>query len=97
MIAERDVCGDRHLLGPESAVESLREALAMGVNHAIHLQDAAFDDLDASSVARVLAAAVKKVGEVDVVFVGKQTIDTNTAASPSTDRIACRTDSCTEG
>ena len=68
-------------LGPDSAMEVLREALAMGVNHAVHLKDPAFDDLDAGAAAAVLAAAVKKVGDVDVVFVGKQTIDTNTAAT----------------
>lgn len=66
-------------LGPDSAVESLREALAMGVNAAIHVKDAAFEDLDATGAAKVLAKAVEKVGDVDVVFTGKQTIDTNTA------------------
>ncbi|MDP6461072.1 MAG: electron transfer flavoprotein subunit beta/FixA family protein [Gemmatimonadota bacterium] len=66
-------------LGPETAVESLREALAMGANHAVHLKDDAFEGLDASGAAAVLAAGVEKVGEVDLVFVGRQTIDTNTA------------------
>jgi electron transfer flavoprotein beta subunit len=68
-------------LGPDSAVESLREALAMGVNGVIHLNDPSFESLDAPAVARVLAAAVEKVGEVDVVFVGRQTMDTNTAVT----------------
>ena len=68
-------------LGPDSAVEVLREALAMGVDHAIHLKDPAFDDLDGGAAAQVLAAAVEKVGDVDVVFTGKQTIDTNTAVT----------------
>jgi electron transfer flavoprotein beta subunit len=66
-------------LGPDSAVEVLRESLAMGVNNAVHLKDPAFDDLDAPAVARVLAAAVRKIGDVDLVFTGKLTIDTNTA------------------
>jgi electron transfer flavoprotein beta subunit len=66
-------------LGPESAVEVLREALAMGVNGAIHVNDPAYKDLDAPAAAKVLASAVKKTGEVDVVFVGKQSIDTNTS------------------
>jgi electron transfer flavoprotein beta subunit len=68
-------------LGPDSAVEVLREALAMGASGAIHVKDPAFDELDACGAAIVLAAAVRKVGDVDVVFVGKQTIDTNTAAT----------------
>lgn len=66
-------------LGPQAAAEVLREALAMGVNGAIHVSDPAFDDLDAPGAAKVLAAAVKKAGDVDVVFVGKQSIDTNTS------------------
>jgi electron transfer flavoprotein beta subunit len=68
-------------LGADTAVESLREALAMGVDSAIHLKDPSFDRLDAPAAAKVLAAAVKKVGDVDLVFVGKQTIDTNTAVT----------------
>ncbi len=66
-------------LGPDSAVESLRETLAMGANGAVHLKDPSFDELDAPAAARVLAKAVEKIGDVDVVFVGKQTIDTSTA------------------
>jgi electron transfer flavoprotein beta subunit len=66
-------------LGGESAVESLREALAMGVDRVVHVRDAAFDDLDASAATAVLAAAVRKVGDVDLVFAGKLTMDTNTA------------------
>lgn len=68
-------------LGGEKAVESLREALAMGANQAIHVKDDAFADLDAAAAAKVLAAAVAKAGDVDVVFVGKQTIDTNSAVA----------------
>ncbi|MGH2569758.1 MAG: electron transfer flavoprotein subunit beta/FixA family protein, partial [bacterium] len=68
-------------LGPDSAAEVLREALAMGVSGAIHVKDPAFDELDAFGASQVLAAAVRKVGEVDLVFVGKQTIDTNTAVT----------------
>ena len=68
-------------LGPDTAVESLREALAMGVNGATHLKDPAFDDLDASGVSMALAKAVEKIGDVDLVFVGKTTIDTNNAVT----------------
>ena len=68
-------------LGGETAVESLREALAMGVGQVVHVTDPAFQDLDAAGAAAVLAAAVKKLGDTDLVFVGKQTIDTNTAVT----------------
>ena len=68
-------------LGGETAVESLREALAMGVGAVVHVTDAAFADLDAAGAAVVLAAAVKKLGDTDLVFVGARTIDTNTAVT----------------
>ena len=68
-------------LGGDTAVEVLREALAMGVNHAVHVKDAQFADIDAGGASTVLAGAVSKVGDVDVVFVGKQSIDTNTAVT----------------
>ena len=45
----------------------------------VHVKDAAFDDLDAAGAAAVLAAAVRKLGDVDLVFAGRLTIDTNTA------------------
>jgi electron transfer flavoprotein beta subunit len=66
-------------LGGDTAVESLREALAMGVNQVVHVKDAAFDELDAAGAAVVLAAAIRKLGEIDLVFTGRLTIDTNTA------------------
>lgn len=66
-------------LGPASAVEVLREALAMGVSGATHVSDPSFEDLDAAAAAGVLARAIEKTQDVDVVFVGKQSIDTNTA------------------
>lgn len=68
-------------LGPESAVEVLREAVAMGANHAVHLCGTAFDGLDASGASAVLASAVEKIGDVDVVFTGTVTIDTNSAVT----------------
>lgn len=68
-------------LGGETAVESLREALAMGAGLVVHVTDPAFAELDAAGAAAVLAAAVKKLGDTDLVFVGKQTIDTNTAVT----------------
>jgi electron transfer flavoprotein beta subunit len=47
----------------------------------VHVKDAAYVDIDAGAASSVLAKAVDKVGEVDVVFVGKQSIDTNTAVT----------------
>jgi electron transfer flavoprotein beta subunit len=62
-------------IGPASAKEALKHALAMGADNAILISDAALSTLDTAGAARVLAAAVKKIGEVDMVFFGRQTLD----------------------
>lgn len=65
-------------LGPPSADEALRTALAMGCDGAVHLLDEAFDDGDTWATAVALAKAVEKVGDYDVLFFGKATVDGDT-------------------
>jgi electron transfer flavoprotein beta subunit len=62
-------------VGGESAKEALKTALAMGCNQAILISDPAMEDADSQVVAKVLAAAVKKIGDVDLAFFGRQAID----------------------
>jgi electron transfer flavoprotein beta subunit len=69
-------------LGPDRVVESLRTALAMGADDAIHLSDPAFDGGDSQANARLLAAVLKTVGP-DLVFCGKQGIDHDAAQTHS--------------
>jgi electron transfer flavoprotein alpha/beta subunit len=66
-------------MGPEKAIEALREAIAMGADEAVLLNDPAFKGGDSLATARVLSAAVKKVGEFDVLLCGMQSIDGSTA------------------
>jgi len=61
-------------LGWDKAGEALRTGLAMGADKAVHLNDAAFLDGDAHSIAVALAKAVQKL-EYDLIFCGKQAID----------------------
>jgi len=61
-------------LGPPASVESVRTALAMGVDHAVHLADEAFANLDELAAARIIAKAIKPRG-FDVIFAGKHAID----------------------
>jgi len=65
-------------LGPESARDALKHALAMGADNAILVSDPALAELDSQGAARVLAAAIKKIGNADMVIFGRQTIDTGT-------------------
>jgi electron transfer flavoprotein beta subunit len=62
-------------LGPDSVVEVLRTALAMGADEAVHVADAAFDGGDSLGNARALSAAIQSIGGADLVFCGKQGID----------------------
>ncbi len=55
------------------------QALALGCDEAIHLNDPAFEGGDAFTTAAVLAAAVKKAGEYDFIFTGKQGVDNDNA------------------
>ena len=62
-------------VGGENAKEALKHALAMGCSQAILVSDPGLAGADSLSTARVLAAAIQKVGEVDVAFFGRQAID----------------------
>lgn len=62
-------------VGGEDTVESLHQALAMGVDQAIRITDPAFEDADAFGKARILAAALRKIEDFDVVLCGRQAGD----------------------
>ncbi len=62
-------------IGPESAKEALKHALAMGADEAILVSDPALENIDSAGAARVLAAAIKKIGDADMVMFGRQTLD----------------------
>jgi len=62
-------------LGGESAKEALKHALAMGASDAILISDPAMMEADSQAVARVLAAAIQKIGGVTAAFFGRQAID----------------------
>jgi len=62
-------------IGPESARDALKHALAMGADEAILISDPALASLDTQGAARVLAAAIQKLGGVEMVVFGRQTLD----------------------
>ncbi len=63
-------------LGPESAKDAIKHGLAMGADDGLLISDPALSELDGAGAARVLAAAIKKIGDADLVIFGRQTIDT---------------------
>jgi electron transfer flavoprotein beta subunit len=63
-------------LGPDKASESIRTALAMGADRAIHINDAKFESMNELFAAYVIAEAVKKDEKgFDFIFCGKYNID----------------------
>lgn len=66
-------------IGPERVTQSLRTALGMGADRAVHVKDAAAEGSDALGVARILAA-IAKAESPDLVFAGFMSDDGNIAA-----------------
>ncbi len=65
-------------IGGENSKEALKHALAMGCSEAILISDESLAQIDSQATSRVLAAAIKKIGDVDLAFLGRQAIDTDT-------------------
>lgn len=63
--------------GPDRVIESLRTALAMGCDEAIHVS--APESSDSFVTAKALARAIEKNGPAHIVFTGKQAIDDDAA------------------
>ena len=70
-------------MGKEEEKEAIKHALAMGCSEAVLISDPALSGSDGAAGARVLAAAIQKIGDVDLVFFGKQAIDTDTGTAPA--------------
>jgi electron transfer flavoprotein beta subunit len=69
-------------VGPESAREALKHALAMGADEAVLVSDPALNELDTVGAARVLAAAIQKIG-ADMIIFGRQTLDNGSGLTPA--------------
>lgn len=64
-------------LGGAKLEESIKEVLAMGCDEAVMLTDAAFQNADTAEKARLLALAVKKMGNVDLVIAAEESLDSH--------------------
>lgn len=70
-------------VGEENAKEALKHALAMGASEAVLVSDPALAKADSQAIAEVLAAAIRKVGDVDLALFGRQAIDSDTGITPA--------------
>ena len=62
-------------LGNNFVRDVIKKALAVGGDELILLEDEAFDGGDSWSTANALAMAIKKIGEYDLIFCGRQSSD----------------------
>lgn len=62
-------------VGPDDATDALRKALQMGADSAVHVCDDALAGSDAPATSAVLAAAISKIGDVDLVVTGMASTD----------------------
>lgn len=64
-------------MGPPQAREVLVQALAMGIEEAVHLEDRAFAGADTLATARALAAWLRP-GAFDLILMGRYSLDSET-------------------
>ena len=69
-------------VGPERATESIRKALSMGADKAVHVTDEALHGSDAIATAKVIAKALGTI-EWDVVIAGSEATDSRSAIVPA--------------
>jgi electron transfer flavoprotein alpha subunit len=67
-------------MGPPGAADVAREALACGADQALHVSDPLLAGADSLVTARALAAAVRLERDVDLLVVGRNSVDGDTAA-----------------
>ncbi len=65
-------------MGPPQAEDCLREAIARGADEGILLSDMKFGGSDVKATSNILSAAIKKIGNYDLVIAGIQTVDGDT-------------------
>ena len=69
-------------MGRERTESALRDCLALGADEAFLLTDEVFEGSDPKATGKILAAALKKLGEFDIVLAGKQAIDSDSSQVP---------------
>lgn len=62
-------------MGPDMAMEALRECLAAGADKAVLLSDRAFANADTLATSYVIVSAAKLLGDFDLIFCGKESLD----------------------
>ncbi|MCC7366974.1 MAG: electron transfer flavoprotein subunit beta/FixA family protein [Chloroflexi bacterium] len=69
-------------IGASEARDTLKRAIAMGADGAVHVNDPQLASADSSTIVATLAAAIKKIGEFDLILAGRQASDTDAGQVP---------------
>ncbi len=85
-------------MGPDQAEEALRQCLSCGADRAVLLSDRAFANADTLATSYVIATAAKLLGDFDLIFCGKESLDgaTGQMASQLAERFDASQLSCVE-
>ena len=79
----KDTYPDVHVtvvtMGPPQASDMLLECIAMGADEGILVSDRAVGGSDTWATSNAITAAIKKIGDFDLIFAGRQAIDGDTA------------------
>ncbi len=70
-------------VGPEDAADAIKKALQMGADKGVHVVDDAIAGSDALATSQVLAKAIEKLGDVDVVLCGMSSTDATMSVVPA--------------
>ncbi len=70
-------------MGPASARDAIKHGLAMGADEGVLVSDPSIEDADAFVTAKVLAAAIQKIGDYQLVITGRQAADWDQGIVPS--------------
>lgn len=70
-------------MGPAGAVNAVKKSLQIGAYEGVHLSDEALAGSDAAATSLALAAAVRHLGEVDLVLTGMASTDGETSLVPA--------------
>jgi len=67
-------------VGPEIHNDALKQGLAIGIDEAIRVWDDGIEGQDSLGYANSVAAAINKLGDVDLIIFGKELVDVGTDA-----------------
>ncbi|WP_129669858.1 electron transfer flavoprotein subunit beta/FixA family protein [Phytoactinopolyspora endophytica] len=70
-------------MGPDGALDAIKRSLQMGAASGVHVVDDALHGSDAVATSKVLAAAISKLGDVNLVLTGMASTDGGMSVVPA--------------